>query len=77
VARLAASELLEGVAAAPLVDAALGALRDMAPAGAGSPDKAFAELTIGKHQTANNVAKTAALRILFMPPPAVVIHKRR
>jgi hypothetical protein len=44
---------------------------------AGSADKAFAELTIGKHHTANNVAKTAALRILFMPPPAVVIHRRR
>ena len=32
----------------------------MAAEALGSDDKALAELTIGKHQTANNVAKTAA-----------------
>jgi hypothetical protein len=47
----------------------------MAAGDSGSDDTAFAELTIGKHQTANNVATTVA-RILFIASPAFVIYRR-
>ena len=48
----------------------------MAESGSGSADRAFAELTIGKHQTPNNVAMTPA-RILFMRSPTFVIYGKR
>jgi hypothetical protein len=48
----------------------------MAAGDAGSDERAFAELTIGKHQTPNNVAMTPA-RILFMLSPTFVIYGKR